>query len=140
MKTMERGLVWLPLLGLFIWLVWKGWQEYQKVEGYHIWSEQFDKAKYDIYAVLGKKDSAITWGTPTPKGILDLQTFSLTNVASINLLLGDRVIDFNNIPTEKIKAIPSLEFQLTNQESSIKIPFTDLELAAKWAKYLIDSN
>ena len=137
---MERGLVWLPLLGLFIWLVWKGWQEYQKVEGYRIWSEQFDKAKYDIYAVLGKKDSTIAWGTPTPKGILDLQTFSLTNVASINLLLGDRVIDFNNIPTEKIKAIPSLEFQLTNQESSIKIPFTDLELAAKWAKYLIDSN
>ena len=137
---MERGLVWLPLLGLFIWLTWKGWQEYQKVEGYRIWSEQFDKAKYDIYAVLGKKDSAITWGTPTPQGILNLQSFSLTNVAKINLLLGDRVIDFQNIPTEKIKAIPSLEFQLTNQENSIKIPFTDLELAAKWAEYLINTT
>ena len=137
---MERGLIWLPLLGLFIWLAWKGWQEYQKVEGYRIWSEQFDKAKYDIYAVLGKKDSTLTWGTPTPKGILDLQTFSLNNVASINLLLGDTVIDCNNIPTAKIKAIPSLEFQLTNQESSIKIPFTDLELAAKRAKYLINST
>ena len=137
---MERGLIWLPLLGLFIWLAWKGWQEYQKVEGYRIWSEQFDKAKYDIYAVLGKKDTVITWGTPTPQGILNLQTFSLTNVVSINLLLGDRVIDFKNIPTEKIKAIPSLEFQLTNQESSIKIPFTDLDLAAKWAEYLIKST
>ena len=137
---MERGLIWFPLLGLFIWLAWKGWQEYQKVEGYRIWSEQFDKAKYDIYAVLGKKDNVITWGKPTPQGILDLQTFSLTNVASINLLLGDTVIDFNNIPTEKSKAIPSLEFQLTNQESSIKIPFTDLELAAKWAEYLIKST
>ncbi len=134
---MERGLIWLPLLGLFIWLAWKGWQEYQKVEGYRIWSEQFDKAKYDIYAVLGKKEDTITWGKPTPQGILDLQTFSLTNVAKINLLLGDRVIDFNSITSEKSKAIPSLEFQLTNQESSITIPFTDLELAAKWAKYLI---
>ncbi|ELS01466.1 hypothetical protein Xen7305DRAFT_00011700 [Xenococcus sp. PCC 7305] len=137
---MERGLIWLPLLGLFIWLARKGWQEYQKVEGYRIWSEKFDKAKYDIYAVIGKKDRNLTWGTPTPKGILDLQTFSLNNVARINLLLGDRVIDFNDIPTENIKAIPSLEFQLTNQENSIKIPFTDLELAAKWAKYLINSH
>ena len=137
---MERGLIWLPLLGLFIWLAWKGWQEYQKVEGYRIWSEQFDKAKYDIYAVLGKKDNAITWGKPTPQGILDLQTFSLTNVARINLLLGDTVIDFKNIPNEKSKAIPSIEFQLTNQENSIKIPFTDLELAAKWAEYLISDR
>ena len=137
---MERGLIWLPLLGLFIWLAWKGWQEYQKVEGYRIWSEQFDKAKYDIYAVLGKKDNFITWGKPTPQGILDLQTFSLTDVASINLLLGNTVIDFNHIPTEKSKAIPSIEFQITNQENSIKIPFTDLELAAKWAEYLIGNR
>ncbi|MGK7895476.1 MAG: hypothetical protein AB4372_18130 [Xenococcus sp. (in: cyanobacteria)] len=137
---MERGLIWLPLLGLFIWLAWKGWQEYQKVEGYRIWSEQFDKAKYDIYAVLGKKEDIITWGKPTPQGILDLQTFSLINVAKINLLLGDTAIDFNNIPTKKSKAIPSLEFQLTNKESSITIPFTDLELAAKWAKYLTNNQ
>ena len=136
---MERGLIWLPLLGLFIWLAWKGWQEYQKVEGYRIWSEQFDKAKYDIYAVIGRKDSSITWGKPTPQGILDLQTFSLDEVSQMNLLLGDRVIDSENLPNEKIKEIPSLEFKLTNQESSIKIPFTDLELAAKWAEYLIKS-
>lgn len=136
---MERGLLWLPLLGLITWLAWKGWQEYQKVEGYRIWSEQFDQAKYDIYAVIGRKDSNITWGNPTPKGILDLQTFSLNEVSQMNLLLGDQVIDSENLPTDKIKEIPSLEFQLSNQESSIKIPFTDLELAAKWAEYLSKS-
>jgi len=120
-----------------MWLAGQGWQEYQKVEGYRIWSEKFDKAKYDIYAVIGKKDRTLTWGTPTPQGILDLQTFSLNNVATINLLIGETLVDFNEIPTESTKGIPSLEFQLTNQENPIKIPFTDLELAAKWAEYLV---
>lgn len=52
---MEHGLLWLPLLAAFFWLAWQGSQEYQKIEAYRTWAEQFDKAKYDIYAVLGKK-------------------------------------------------------------------------------------
>lgn len=52
---MERGLLWLPLLVLFFWLAWSGKKEYDKVQAYQAWAEQFDKSKYDIYSVLGKK-------------------------------------------------------------------------------------
>ncbi len=52
---MTRGLIWLPLLAIFIGLAWAGWNEYQKLEAYRAWAEQFDRAKYDIYAVLGQK-------------------------------------------------------------------------------------
>ena len=45
---MERGLLWLPLLGIFIWLSWAGWNEYQKLEAYRAWAESFEKSKYDI--------------------------------------------------------------------------------------------
>ena len=50
---MERGLLWLPLLAVFFWLAWSGWNEYQKVEAYRRWAADYDKAKYDLYAVLG---------------------------------------------------------------------------------------
>jgi hypothetical protein len=130
---MERGLLWLPLLGVFIWLAWSGWIEYQKVEGYRIWSEQFDKAKYDLLAVLGKKGSEITWGNPTRKGILNLNKFSLQDVKKIDLLVGNNSIDdLDNLPD---KGKPVLNFTLTNN-NSIKIPFTDISLAAQWTKYL----
>lgn len=134
---MERGLIWLPLLGLIIGLTWVGWREYQKVEGYRLWSGQFEQAKYDIYAVMGLKDRQITWGKPTPKGIIDLETFSLQDVKNIELKLGDLVIDGNNLPTEKTKAIPQLVFNFVDNNKVAKIPFTELELASKWQKYLL---
>lgn len=87
---MEHGLLWLPLLAAFFWLAWQGSQEYQKIEAYRTWAEQFDKAKYDIYAVLGKKGNSITWGKPTPQGPIKLETFSLDDVEEIRLVVDEK--------------------------------------------------
>ncbi|MGV2829283.1 hypothetical protein [Myxosarcina sp. GI1(2024)] len=129
---MERGLLWLPLLLAFIWLAWSGWNEYQKLEAYKIWAEQFDRAKYDIYAVLGKKDAQLTWGKPTRKGMVDLKSFSLDEVTAIELLVGDRVVELDNLPT---KGKTALKFS-RNRAESLEIPFTEIPLAAKWCQYL----
>lgn len=129
---MERGLMWLPLLGLFIWLAWAGWNEYQKLEAYKIWAEQFEHAKYDIYAALGQNGPVLTWGKPTRKGIVDLQTFSLADVQTIRIVDGDRPIDPTNPPTQAKQV--ALEFQFADRAT--KIPFTDLTLAMQWASHL----
>lgn len=130
---MARGLLWLPLLVAFIWLAWSGWNEYQKLEVYKIWAEDFDNAKFDIYAVLGKKEQQLTWGKPTRKGMVNLNDFSLDDVKEINLLVSDRSVDPDNLPN---KGKPSLEFIFSTQKPSLKIPFTDISLAAKWLNYL----
>ncbi|MGD2183089.1 hypothetical protein [Lusitaniella coriacea] len=132
---MERGLLWLPLLGLFFWLAWAGWNEYQKVEAYQGWATQFDKAKYDIYAVLGQKGSQVTWGKPSRDKPIELKTFSLNEVQEIRLLVNDRPVTGENLPR---KGTTALEFCLTNAEDSIKVPFTEIALAAKWKDYLIE--
>ena len=131
---MARGLLWLPLLLVFIWLTWSGWNEYQKLEAYKVWAQDFDNAKFDIYAVLGRQGDRLVWGKPTRKGMVEIESFSLKNVAQIDLLAGDRIInaDEENLPN---KGKPSLEFDLTNRKS-IRIPFTDVSLAAKWCNYL----
>ncbi|MBD2365001.1 hypothetical protein H6G36_28215 [Anabaena minutissima FACHB-250] len=131
---MERGLLWLPLLIIFFWLAWQGSKEYQKVEAYRTWAEQFDRAKYDIYAVLGQKDNDITWGKPTAKGIIQLQTFSLVDVQQIQLLIDKKVIDIHSLPN-KGRSI-ELEFIFTDTTKSVKVPFTEIPLAAEWGKFL----
>ena len=133
---MERGLIWSTLLVLITVLTWAGWREYQKVEGYRIWAEQFDKAKYDIYAVIGLKDGQITWGQPTPKGIVGLETFSLNDVETIELKCGDRTIEPNNIPTDKKNNKPQLTFNFKQENKIVQIPFTEINLAAQWQQYL----
>ncbi|MBE9230522.1 hypothetical protein IQ231_02150 [Cuspidothrix issatschenkoi LEGE 03284] len=129
---MERGLLWLPLLVAFFWLAWQGSQEYQKLEAYRLWAEQFERAKYDIYAVLGQKGNDITWGKPTTKGPINLETFSLLDVQEIRFLVNGNAVDIEN-PPQKGRQI-ELEFSLTNK--SIRVPFTEVPLAAKWGKFL----
>ncbi|MFB2895952.1 hypothetical protein ACE1CI_23830 [Aerosakkonemataceae cyanobacterium BLCC-F50] len=131
---MERGLFWLPLLALFIWLAWAGWNEYQKLEAYRIWAQKFDRAKYDIYAVLGQKGSDLTWGKPTRKAPINLQTFSLKDVESIRVIVDDRAYNLAQ-PPEKGGTI-SLEFLFSNSSNSVRIPFTQLALAVQWGNAL----
>ncbi|HEY9893119.1 MAG TPA: hypothetical protein V6D37_15200 [Candidatus Sericytochromatia bacterium] len=131
---MERGLLWLPLLFAFFWLAWSGWNEYQKIEAYRNWAGEFERAKYDIYAVLGQKGTDLTWGKPTRKGPIDLQTFSLKDVQSIRLSVDEKAVDLEQLPN-KGRAI-AIEFVLPQPTASIKVPFTEIPLAAEWGKFL----
>ncbi|MFM5887884.1 MAG: hypothetical protein ACKOQS_06280 [Dolichospermum sp.] len=130
---MERGLLWLPLLVAFFWLAWQGSKEYQKLEAYQIWAKEFERAKYDIYAVLAQKGNDITWGKPTTKGPIALETFSLLDVKEIRFLVNGNVVDMEN-PPQKGRKI-ELQFLLTS-DKSICVPFTEIPLAAKWGQFL----
>jgi len=131
---MIHGLLWLPLLFAFFWLAWSGWNEYQKIEAYRNWAGNFERAKYDIYSVLGQKDTDLTWGKPTRKKPIDLQTFSLKDVQSINLLIDDKSINLEQLPNKGRKI--AIEFILPQSSPSIKVPFTEIPLAAEWCKFL----
>ena len=140
---MERGLLWLPLLAAFMWLAWSGWNEFQKIEAYRRWAAEFERAKYDIYAVLGQKGSDLTWGKPTRSGPVNLETFSLKDVQSLRLLVGDRPADLGTPPGNARalgfvggRSAIALEFLLKEPAASIKVPFTEIPLAAEWGKYL----
>ena len=131
---MERGLLWLPLLAIFTWLAWQGRNEFQKVQAYENWAKQFERSKYDIYAVLAQKGSDLTWGKPTPKGIIDLKTFSLKNVRSLDLVVDEKVVSLETTPN-KGRAI-ALEFIFSNSDAIVRVTFTQVPLAVDWAKYL----
>jgi hypothetical protein len=129
---MAHGLLWLPLLGIFIWLAWAGWNEYQKLEAYKLWAAKFDRAKYDIYAVLGQLGSELTWGIPTRQGPVQLETFSLQSVQTIRLLVNNQPADLQTPPT-KGRAV--LEFE-RSPANPVQVPFTEPALAAKWGQHL----
>jgi hypothetical protein len=130
---MAHGLMWFPLLGIFIWLAKAGYDEYHKLEAYKLWAAGFDRAKYDIYAVMGMKEREISWGKPTKVEPKDLQTFSLDRVDAIQLVVDNSPVDLAALPSKGKKI--NVRFQLKDRES-IDIPFTEVPLAAEWAKFL----
>jgi hypothetical protein len=144
---MIHGLMWLPLLGVFIWLAQAGRAEFQKLEAYKTWAAQFDHAKYDIYSVLGQKGTELTWGKPARRAPQNLQSFSLLQVRSIELRIGkpgagkpgaDRAIDLETVDPETLPAgrQAALIFQRSDGVEPIRIPFTDSAIALQWAKHL----
>jgi hypothetical protein len=131
---MERGLMWLPLLGIFIWLARAGANEYQKIEAYRRWAVGFDRCKYDIYAVMGLKDREISWGKPTKAEPKDIQTFSLDRVKQIQLVVDRKSIDLNDLPISGKKI--NLQFQFNDTDDNVDIPFTEVPMAAEWTGFL----
>ena len=138
---MERGLLWLTLLVVFFWLAWAGWNEYQKIESYKRWAEQFERHKYDIYAVLGQKGDRLTWGTPTRKEPKDIQTVTFSDIERIRFRIDNKFFDQKD--AQKDAELPSkaqkisLELVLKTGEMP-SIRFTDVDIAASWYRFLGD--
>jgi hypothetical protein len=125
--------MWFPLLGIFIWLAKAGYDEYHKLEAYKLWAAGFDRAKYDIYAVMGMKGREIAWGKPTKAEPQNIQTFSLDRVDTIQLVVDNSPVDLADLPTKGKKI--NIRFQLKDSER-VDVPFTEIPLAAEWAKFL----
>jgi hypothetical protein len=131
---MTEGLVWSALLLVFIALGWLGWQEYRKVEAYKVWAAQFERSKYDIYAVLGQSGDTLTWGKPTRKGPVNLVSCSLAEVQAVQLRIDDQMVNWQQPPAEGREIF--IEFSLQAQQAPLQVPFTDVAIAANWTEYL----
>jgi hypothetical protein len=131
-SNMARGLAWLVFLAIFIGLAWAGWDEFQKLQAYERWATEFDRAKYDISAILGQKGQQLTWGKPSRQGIKEAQTIALSKIQEIRLLVNNETADPLNPPKGKL-----VELELLCQDqANPKIPFTDIEIAIKWGQAL----
>lgn len=136
---MERGLLWLPLLAAFIGLAWAGAAEYQKLEAYKLWAENFDQSKYDLYSVIGYHNGMITWGKPTRKGIVEIKTVAIADLSDITLDINGQTftdIDPDNLDELPQKGKAALRLNYKAEQDSILIKFTQIDLAAKWTNYL----
>jgi len=142
---MARGLMWLPLLVIFFGLAWAGWNEYRKLETYKVWATQFERAKYDIYAVLGQQGNLLTWGLPTRNGMVNTAVLDMGSVESLALEVNGQPIDPKQLPDKGRFSLgftlKADSYKVSSGESAAKyehtsIPFTDGDIAQRWFEFL----
>lgn len=136
---MTEGIFWSLLLVFFFFIAILGWSEYRKIEAYRCWAMQFDQAKYDIYAVLGQKGDQLTWGQPTRSGPINIEQVSLNQIEAIDLYVDGKVVDPQALPSRGKQISLNLQLRNLSTENTpqvLKIPFTEVDLAAQWAKHL----
>ena len=127
--------MWFPLLGVFIGLFIAGSKEFKKVQVYEKWAANFDRSKYDIYAVMGLKNHQITWGKPTSKGVVDETSFDLNKIETIQLNIDDKTVYGEEVPTSGKKI--NIVFKSNDiNDDSIEIPFTEIGIATDWTRFL----
>ncbi|NJK41832.1 MAG: hypothetical protein HC934_11780 [Acaryochloridaceae cyanobacterium SU_2_1] len=131
---MTEGIVWLTLLAVFAVLARLGWVDYRKVETYGQWAQQFERAKYDIYGVLGQTDQTLTWGVPTRKGPINIDSCTFAEVQRVSLSLNGQRVDWQHPPSKARNIAILLEFMTERQP--VQLPFTEMALAIDWVKYL----
>lgn len=129
---MVRGLLWLPLLAVFFGLAWAGWNEYSKLEAYKVWANQFERAKYDIYAALGQQGDMLTWGLPTRSGIINTETLDVSSAVQLSTTVGGQIVAPEQLPSSGKYA---LLFVLNNGDR-YSIPFTDGEITKQWFDFI----
>lgn len=138
---MERGLLWLPLLTVFIWLAWAGWNEYQKIEAYRRWAVGFERHKYDIYSILGQTGDRLVWCKPMRQQPMEQGSINFGELKQVCIRINDRVFsDLTNLPETiaSIKRIKTVALELIPKTNTplYSIPFTDVEIALDWFLYL----
>lgn len=131
---MTEGLVWLVLLGIFAGLARAGWIEYRKVEAYRSWAKSFERAKYDIYAVLGHSQQTLTWGNPTPNGPINLQSCDISDIEAVQVLVDGQPLKIKDQSSNPKQV--QLQLLQQGETTDILIPFTEVTLAVEWAQYL----
>ena len=129
---MVRGLLWLPLLALFIGLAWAGWNEYRKVEAYKMWAQSFERAKYDIYAALGQQGDMLTWGVPTRQGVIDTNSLDMKAVKQAVIEVDGQPVAPDALPAKGRVAIGLTTASGDHQS----IPFTDSGIAKQWFAFI----
>lgn len=133
---MVHGLLWLPLLALFLGLAYAGWYEYEKLEAYKRWAVGFERAKYDVYGVLGQTGETLVWAKPTRQGPIELGRTCLGDLRAIELRVGDRLLPLDQADLAGQRGQVCLELIWWDDRPSVRLPFTELDLARRWGEFL----
>jgi hypothetical protein len=86
---------------------------------------------------LGQKGDRLTWGRPTRKDPIDIQTVTFQDIARIRFRIDSKFFDAKDAEFPLNAKKISLELVLKTGEMP-SIRFTDIDIAAAWYRFLSD--
>ncbi len=129
---MMHGLLWFPLLLVFVLLTSLGWLERRRQNLYRLWAEGSELAKLDGSGAAKLKEGFITWSNFEAGSFKEKDKFELKSLELIELM-----------------ALSSGEAPLTNESQGqcrlrligcgkeIDVPFADADRAREWMNQLM---
>ncbi|HBP54305.1 MAG TPA: hypothetical protein DD643_08255 [Synechococcus sp. UBA8638] len=129
---MREGLLWLPLLVIFVVLTALGWLERRRQALFRHWAQGAELARLDAATAMRLQDGRISWGPVGPKGI-ELAGDIAVNHLELCELMADRSGD---VPLTDEASGPC-RLRLVANGQSLDIPFSDAVRARLWVDELM---
>ncbi|MCY3537656.1 MAG: hypothetical protein F4X84_00955 [Synechococcus sp. SB0662_bin_45] len=129
---MREGLLWLPLLVIFVVLTALGWLERRRQTLFRSWAQGAELAKLDATVAMRLQDGRISWGPVGPRGI-ELAGDIAVNHLELCELMADRSGD---VPLTDEASGPC-RLRLVANGQSLDIPFSDAVRARLWVDELM---
>ena len=129
---MREGLLWLPLLVIFVVLTALGWMERRRQALFRLWAQGSELARLDAAVAMRLQDGRISWGSVGPKGV-ELAEDIAVNHLELCELMADRSGD---VPLTD-EACGPCRLRLVAEGRSLDIPFSDAVKARLWVDELM---
>ncbi|MFM7085586.1 MAG: hypothetical protein ACKOXO_01100 [Cyanobium sp.] len=129
---MSHGLIWLPLLLVFVLLTGLGWLERRRQQLFREWAEGAELAKLDACSAARLRDGLLTWsrfeaGRFQSEGEFVIKTLELVELLSLGS--GEAPL------TEESQGACRLRLVGGGQQKDL--PFSDAQRARRWIEELM---
>ena len=129
---MIHGLLWFPLLLVFVLLTALGWLEKRRQNLYRLWAKGSELAKLDGTGAARLKDGLLCWSSFQAGSFQNEATFEVKQLELIELLS----LSSGEAPlTEESQGLCRL--RLIGSGKEIDVPFSDADKARQWMDQLM---
>lgn len=132
---MIHGLLWLPLLLVFVLLASLGWLERRRQQLFRDWAEGSELAKLDGCGAARLVDGVLSWSTFHAGTLVQQGSFSIKQLELVELL----ALGSGEAPlTEESQG--ACRLRLVGGGAQKDLPFADAERARRWMDELMASS
>ena len=129
---MIHGLLWFPLLLIFILLTALGWIERRRQNLFHDWAEGAELSKLDGSGAARLKEGILSWSSFEAGSFKDQNTFEITKLELLELM----ALTSGEAPLTT-ESQGRCRLRLIGDGKEMDVPFSDAEQARKWMNQLM---
>ncbi len=129
---MIHGLLWLPLLLVFVLLTGLGWLERRRQDLYLIWAKDSELAKLDDSGAARLKNGILTWSSFEAGSFKEQDHFEIAKLELVELMsLTSGEAPLTNESQGRCR------LRLVGSKKEMDVPFADADRARSWMNQLM---
>ena len=129
---MLHGMLWFPLILVFVLLTALGWLERRRQNLFRSWAKDAELAKLDDSGAARLKEGVISWSSFEAGSFIERDSFDITKLELVELM----ALSSGEAPLTN-EAQGQCRLRLIGCGEEVDVPFADADRAREWMSQLM---